>query len=96
MFVASFLRLQVCNYACFWYLPLVGDDGPEACTGFPVGGIDACPLVELSLVSLVGRSMSGVCLNIAVSSGFRQSVCLFTLWVLWPEVSKHRSLQSVG
>ena len=75
---------------------MVGELCPGTWAGFLVGGIGACPLVQLGLVSLVGRAMSGVCLNIAVSSGFRQSVCVFTLLVVWPEVSKHRSPQSVG
>ena len=58
----QFCRLQDHSFLASGICPLVGEAGLEACAGFLVGGIGACPLVQLGLVSLVGRTMSRVCL----------------------------------
>ena len=59
--------------------------------------------VELGLVPLVGRAMSGVCL---LSSGLLWKTlsslsadgwgCVPTLLVVWPDSSQHWSLEAVG
>ena len=41
----QFHRLQACSFLPSGVCPLVGEAGLEACAGFLVGGVSACPLV---------------------------------------------------
>ena len=38
-------RLKDHSFLASVFCPLMGEAGPEACAGFPVGGASACPLV---------------------------------------------------
>lgn len=82
--------------------PLLSEVGLGVYAGLLVGGTGACP-VELSWVlSSGGQVVSvGVFRNICLLSMTLGSFsaekwsCLFTLLIIWPEVSQHRKLQAV-
>ena len=93
------VTVPLASGVCF----LVGEFGSGAYAGFLVGGTGACPLVvDLGLVSLVGRAMSmgvfrGVCeLSITLGSLSPDGWgCVPTLLVVWPKTSQHWSLKAV-
>ena len=78
---------------------LLSEVGPGVYAGLLVGGTDACP-VELSWVLSSGVSMGvfrNICFFRMTLGSFPDENCsyLFTLLIIWPEVSQHRKLQAV-